>query len=98
MNSHINSKTPSQFKYVAYIRIEVRNEIQYYHFYIENNKVTTRKPHIKTLDHIVTTPTINTYIKPAERTNDLLQKKIEKKIQDKHNQYNVTFNIINDEW
>ena len=96
--SRVNQKHPSQFKYVAYIRVEIQNTIQYFHFYIENGKITSRKPHTGILDDPITNPVIRLYIKPNQKDNKVLNEAVQKKIQDMRYKYNVNFETVNDEW
>ena len=95
------NKNPENFKYVAYMRVEVEHFVYYYHFYLENGKITVRKPHINLFEDKVNKPLIRKYVKPIIRnsSDDIIYsfyRKLTRKIVELEEKYNCIFEIIDD--
>ncbi|WP_458453202.1 hypothetical protein [Methanobrevibacter sp.] len=97
MKSKIYNKNPSQFNYIAYLRVEVKNLVLYYHFYNNNGRIYKKTPHVEEFDVFTTESTIRKFVKYETLDSELIQKlesKIEKLIEELEETHNCVFKII----
>ena len=94
-----NNKKPDNFKYVAYLRVEVQNIIKYYHFYDRVTRIEVKKPHIAVFENDFEQPLIKRFIKNvSDETRLMIEQKMNKLIECLSETFGVEFQIVDDEW
>ena len=97
-------KSPYEFKYLAYLRVEVQDLVMYYHMYErKNSSVYFKKPHIRQLDEETNLqPIIRVFKKQGydhleEEINDAINKKIRSLAETFESNFTILYVNENDE-
>ena len=97
MKSKIYNKNPSQFQYIAYLRVEVEDLVLYYHFYNNNGHIQKKFPHVEEFECHITEPIIRKFVKYNILDTQLIHKletKIDKLIEELEYNYNCVFKMV----